>query len=149
MADADTIRRVADIIRSDADRRVVVVSAPGVNHQYGRKVTNLLEIASIFEGHVDYDETESKIALEEFSERFLAIGKGLGCNQVDSWIQEVREGVFPGNMEWSMSRGEWLMARVFASYLGATFIDAEEIIRLEAGRVDTSSFELVRARLGR
>lgn len=147
MVDADSIRRVADIVNSDPARRIIVVSAPGTNSRYSRKITRLLEIASIFEGHKDYDEGESRAALKEFSERFSQIGRDLGCSLVDYWIQEARQGIFPGNDEWSMSRGEWLMARFFASHLGATFIDAEEIVRLSGRRVDPRSYELIRERL--
>lgn len=147
MADAESIQRVAGIVHSDPSRRFIVVSAPGTNPQYPRKITDLLRTASIFEGHVDYVEDESRAALEKFSERFSSIGKDLGCEQIDDLVQEAREDIFPGNDVWSMSRGEWLMARVFASYLGATFIDAEEIIRLNGSRVDSHSYELIRERL--
>lgn len=148
MAGADSIRRVADIVRSNPVRRFIVVSAPGTNSRYSRKITALLKIASIFEGHVDYDEGKSKTALEEFSERFSHIGRDLGCSLADAWIKEAREGIFPGNGDWSMSRGEWLMARIFSSHLGATFIDATEIIRLQSGRhVNPISYDLIRERL--
>lgn len=143
MADAEKISGVADIITSDPNRRIIVVSAPGVNASYRRKVTDLLATASAEQ----YDEEEGERALDEFSERFSLLGRQLGCSQADEWIQRVREGIFSGNTQWAMSRGEWLTARMFAHYLDAKFIDAEEIIQLHGGQVKVSSFELVRTRL--
>ena len=42
VANAEQISRVIDIVASDADRRIVVVSAPGKRHGGDSKVTDLL-----------------------------------------------------------------------------------------------------------
>lgn len=145
MRDAGCIRKSADIVRSDPQRRFVVVSAP-------KGITDLLEIVSTPEGRptskglVVHKELQDH-AVAEFSERFSAIGRALNCHQANGWINEARQGIYPGNIEWSMSRGEWLMARIFAKFLGATFIDATEIIRMQGNHVDPASYSLVRERL--
>lgn len=146
MRDAGCIRKSADIVRSDPQRRFVVVSAP-------KGITDLLEIASTPEGQTTskglfVHKELQKHAVAKFSQRFSAIGRVLNCHQADEWINEARQDIYPGNIDWSMSRGEWLMARIFASYLGATFIDATEIIRLQSGRhVDPISYDLIKERL--
>lgn len=145
MRDAGCIRKSADIVSSDPRRRFVMVSAP-------KGITDLLEIASTPEGlptdnGIFVHQEHREAALSEVSERFSLIGKELGCNEVDDWIHEVHEDVVPGNIDWSMSRGEWLMARIFASYLGATFIDATEIIRLQGRHVNPAAYDLIRKRL--
>lgn len=147
MYDADTIRQSAEIIRSDQDRRFIVVSAP-------KGITDLLRIASTLDGlpidngifsHLDHREA----AFVQVADRFSAIGQELGCRDVNDWINQVRQGIFSDNdVDWSMSRGEWLMAKIFANYLGATFIDAEEIIRIRGDRhVDPVSYSLIGERL--
>lgn len=146
MRDAGCIRESADIVRSDPQRRFVVVSAP-------KGITDLLEIASTPEGLPISDELFNTKKLQEYAweqvaGRFAEIGEKLDCPQVGQWIDEVREGLYPGNINWAMSRGEWLMARIFASHLGAKFIDAAEIIQLQYDRhVDPVSYEVVRKRL--
>lgn len=153
MADAEAINRVADIIRLNPARRLIVVSAPGKNSHYPQKITDLLEIAStqdgmpISNGQFNHQE-HREAALGEIRSRFSFLGKQLGCDRADRWIDEVVEGIYPGNIEWAMSRGEWLMARIFASHLGAKFIDAAEIIQLQYNRhIDPVSYEMVRRRL--
>ena len=42
MADAGQFRKVHDIILSDRERRVVVVSAPGKRNKHDHKITDLL-----------------------------------------------------------------------------------------------------------
>ncbi len=147
MYDADTIRQSAEIVRSDPDRRFIVVSAP-------KGITDLLRIASTQDGLPDDNGLFSTLenreaAFAQATERFSVIGQELGCRDVNDWIDQVRQGVFSDNdIDWSMSRGEWLMAKIFANYLGATFIDAEEIIRIRGDRyVDPVSYGLIGERL--
>lgn len=42
LADAKHIKRVFDIVHSDNERRIIVVSAPGKRHENDTKVTDLL-----------------------------------------------------------------------------------------------------------
>lgn len=147
MRDASCIRESADIVSSDPHRRFVVVSAP-------KGITDLLEIASVPDrlsddsGLTSHQENR-EAAFVKVSQRFSEIGRELGCSEVDTWIAEVRQDVFSGkDCDWSMSRGEWLMARIFAKFLGATFIDATEIIRMQGNHADlAASYSSVRERL--
>ena len=42
LAGSEQVKKVCDIITSDPDRSIVVVSAPGKGHGYDEKVTDLL-----------------------------------------------------------------------------------------------------------
>ena len=71
MADADAICRVRKIIKSDSERRFIVVSAPGKRNPSDVKITDLL--------YGCYDDIVSKgNCAEKFSrvaERFIGISK--------------------------------------------------------------------------
>ncbi len=68
---------------------------------------------------------------------------------VQSWMEEVRDQIASGaSADLAASRGEYLCARLLATYLKATFVDAAEIIRLNGnGSVDESTYELMAKRL--
>lgn len=144
MADADSVGRVADIVRSDPDRRFVIVSAPGRNGLYKEKITDLLIAAS--GATTRYQRNK---AFTEFSQRFLAMGKELGSTNVGDSIDQVHEGIDKKRgLEWCASRGEWLMARILAGKLRATFVDAEDLIRIQnGGQIDPDSYNLVRQKI--
>lgn len=62
LANAKQLRKVTDIIKSDSERRFVVVSAPGKRFPDDEKVTDLLiEYANTFLSHQDITTIQSKI----------------------------------------------------------------------------------------
>ena len=74
LADAAQFRKVASIIKADANRRAVVVSAPGKRHKQDPKVTDIL--LSIHEMvSRDMDPGPSLLLLRS---RFLEIESQLG-----------------------------------------------------------------------
>ncbi|NLC83547.1 MAG: aspartate kinase, partial [Ruminococcaceae bacterium] len=74
LANAEQIRKVCDIMLSDPDRRVMVVSAPGKRTREDIKVTDLL-IALANARISGYDgEVEKQAVLN----RFESIGQDLG-----------------------------------------------------------------------
>src|SRR5512133_3948435 len=76
LADAAQFRKVAAIIKADANRRAVVVSAPGKRHKQDPKVTDIL--LSIHEMvSRDMDAAPSLALLRS---RFLEIESQLGVN---------------------------------------------------------------------
>ena len=126
LADANQFRKVADIIRSDKERRYVVPSAPGKRFSDDTKVTDMLyrcyDKAS--EGE-DISEDIRKIAA-----RYQEIIDGL-C--LDLSLEEefaVMEDYFRrrAGRDYAASRGEYLNGIVLANYLGCRFIDAKEVI---------------------
>ncbi|WP_311407469.1 aspartate kinase [Liquorilactobacillus uvarum] len=77
LANAKQIRKVFDIIKSDPDRKVVVVSAPGKRFSSDTKITdNLITLAKQVQTGQDIEETLSAI-----KERYMAIIKELGLDQ--------------------------------------------------------------------
>ena len=106
MADCAAVRASADIVKADAARRYVVVSAPGKRSKDDVKVTDLL-----LEGNV-----------AAAAARFEGIAKELG---VGFAFEELKQS----GKDYLASRGEYFSAKIFAAYLGYKFIDAAEVIR--------------------
>jgi len=73
LADANQIRKVCDIILSDKDRKLIVVSAPGKRCKEDTKVTDLL----IALGEKYYKEGKADAELQAVIDRFDDIVKGL------------------------------------------------------------------------
>ncbi|HOA30786.1 MAG TPA: aspartate kinase [Clostridia bacterium] len=89
LADANQIRKVCDIVLSDRERRIVVVSAPGKRFDSDIKVTDMLiELASKKLNNEDYAET-----LENIVDRYrqIAIGLGLGEDAVEFVKQDLTD----------------------------------------------------------
>lgn len=135
MADAQSIRQVIEIINLDASRRIIVVSAPGKNQKYPTKVTDQL-LAGNWEG---------------VETRFRREGLNLGWKNIETaLIRAFEDYSFNFNSpEWRASRGEWLAAKLLADLIGAKFIDASEIIRINPdGTVNEISYELISGAIG-
>lgn len=136
LADANQFKKVADIIRSDEERRFVVPSAPGKRFKEDIKVTDML--------YSCYELSASgKDITEEFSkikERYNGIINDLGLNlSLDKEFNEIEYCLkAKSGRDYAASRGEYLNGIVLASYLGFTFIDAAEVIFFD----DNGSFML-------
>ncbi len=148
LADAERVKRVGEIVQQDPMRRFVVVSAPGKVNGEDEKVTDLLlachTLAEAEQGS-DFNK-----AFEQVSSRYEQIGRGLAIHSsVVGWLDSVRKGIQNGNgMDWTVSRGEWLMANTFASFMGGSFADAARLIRLQQnGQVDPITYQLIAEQL--
>ena len=121
VADSAQIRKVGEIIRSDPDRRFIVVSAPGKRFPDDIKVTDLLlkcyERASEGEPFTEY--------LEQIRLRFREIIEGLDIPfPLDEEIEQLRQTLMTApERDFAASRGEYLTARIVAAFLGFTFVD--------------------------
>ncbi|MGL4484990.1 MAG: aspartate kinase [Anaerovoracaceae bacterium] len=133
VADAAQIRKIKDIVSSDNDRRYVVVSAPGKRFDKDNKITDLLySCHSSRENNLPYDELFSIVA-----ERFIAIEKDLEVNvSAEKELNEIKENIDAGReVDYIVSRGEYLNGMIIAAYLGIEFIDAEDCVSFdERGR---------------
>ena len=143
MADGNVILSVANIVKSDATRRYVVVSAPGKRYGADIKVTDLLYrcASAVDEGDIPaFHDAFSKI-----SARFLSIekevGKQLGMAEE---LAEIEKNALAGaGADYCASRGEYLSARIMSAVLDVPFIDPTELIFFKAdGTLDEASFEL-------
>ncbi len=129
MASSDTIKKVADIIRSDSERKYIVVSAPGKRHAKDIKITDSLLTAfaeSKKGGNV-------KALLAPIKERFTEIAAGLGISDkvdLETIFEEIEEGIAASPIaDYAAAQGERLSAMLLAAYLDYAFVDAKEIIR--------------------
>ena len=139
LADANQFRKVADIIRSDKERRYVVPSAPGKRFKDDIKVTDML--------YACYDAVanEGKNAYNQFApiaERFNGIISDLGLtlsldDEYEVIIDNFRK---KAGKDYAASRGEYLNGKVIAAYLGFPFVDAAEVVRFgPGGALDASA----------
>ena len=125
LADAGQIRKAAAIIKSDADRRYVVPSAPGKRFKEDIKVTDMLyacyEKASLGENF--------KEDFAQIKKRYNDIIADLGIElSLDEQFAQIEASLATAGREYAASRGEYLNGIVIAAYLGYTFIDAAEVI---------------------
>ncbi len=147
LASAAQMKKVADIIRSDAQRRYIVPSAPGKRFSDDTKVTDLLYRA--------YDAAAAGQGLESVMEkiraRFQEIIEGLGIDLDLSDEFALIEDYFrrQAGRDYAASRGEYLNGRVLAAYLGFKFIDAADVICFdESGSFDSEkTHDILRERL--
>ena len=125
LADADQIRKAAAIIKSDADRRYVVPSAPGKRSSSDVKITDMLyacyEKASLGE---DFTEDFGRIKAR-YNEIIASLGVDIS---LDEEFERIQANLASAGREYAASRGEYLNGIVIAAYLGFTFIDAADVI---------------------
>lgn len=148
LATAERIKRAAEIVVEDPQRRYVVVSAPGKGEKENEqiKITELLlRCSDLVEKGLSFNE-----AFQEVTQRFEGIGRGLECHSsVVGWLNSVDIGLQKGEKrDWIASRGEWMMAQIFAQFMGGSFIDATRLIRLEKdGQISPLTYQLIREQL--
>ncbi len=125
LADANQIKKAATIIKSDAERRYVVPSAPGKRFSDDIKVTDMLyacyEKASLGE---NFSEDFAKI-MSRYNEIIADLGIDLS---LDEQFDKIRANLATAGREYAASRGEYLNGIVIAKYLGYEFVDAAEVI---------------------
>lgn len=130
MANADSLKKVKDIITADKSRKYIVVSAPGKRNKQDTKVTDTL--------YKCFDEVVSTGSCKEsfkfIRERFIGIVEDLGLDfDVKSVLDKTESDIAEKkSKDFTASRGEYLSAIVTAEFLGAKFIDAEDIIRFDS-----------------
>ena len=124
LASGETFRRVKEIVTSDPERKVVVVSAPGKRCSSDKKVTDLLYVCH---AHLRY-KVEFDDIWENIASRYREIAATCGLSDaIEGALSEVREGLTRrATVDDIVSRGEYLNARLMAEYLGYDFVDATE-----------------------
>lgn len=130
MADGNVINSVKKIIDGDPQRKYVVVSAPGKRYSGDTKVTDLL-----YACHKELTESGScKNGFAAVRARFTSLVKELNIPfAIDVLLDETEAMIDREKSEdFTASRGEYLCARIVAEVLGATFIDAKDVIYFNA-----------------
>ncbi len=146
LADADCIRRAAEIVQANPKRRYIVPSAPGKRTPDDKKVTDLLYAwYNIAREGLDATQPKSIIA-----ERFSELAREL---DVEFDIQSILEGIDAkiaqyDSPDYMASRGEFINGQLIAKLLNATFVDPAECIRFsDSGRLDPTSYDLLAEKL--
>ena len=130
LADAEQFRKVADIVRGNPDRRILVASAPGKRDAADTKVTDLL-----------YRCHDAAVAGQDFSptmelirRRYMEIITELGLPfDLDSALNDMSRCLWQHpERDYAASRGEYLNARLLAAFLDYDFLDAAEAVRFDA-----------------
>ena len=125
MANAETIRRVASIIKNDPAIHFVVVSAPGRRQKGDLKVTDLLyQVAK---------EAEEKGSIQSFQlveARILEIAKGLNLvDFITPYLIATKNAILEDlSLPFIVSRGEYFSSLLLAKYLNYTWVDAKDCI---------------------
>lgn len=130
MADGNVINSVKKIIDGDPQRKYVVVSAPGKRYSGDTKVTDLL-----YACHKELLENGScKNGFAAVRARFVSLVKELNIPfEIDALLDETEAMIDREKSEdFTASRGEYLCARIVAEVLGATFVDAKDVIYFNA-----------------
>lgn len=126
VANATQFAKVKGIIESDDRRRIVVVSALGKRNSKDSKITDLLYLLSY---HIRYNVDCSQL-FNQILERYEEVRKDLDIAiDLNREIEIIKENIAKGAGEdYIVSRGEYLCAKLMASYLGYKFVDASEVI---------------------
>ena len=126
LASAEQFQKVADIIRSDPERRYVVPSAPGKRFKNDTKVTDMLYACyDLAEADQDFEQAFSAIEA-----RYREIIEGLNLAvSLEGEFETIRKNFREkAGSNYAASRGEYLNGIILAAYLGFTFIDAADVV---------------------
>ncbi|PKR78944.1 aspartate kinase [Halalkalibacillus sediminis] len=136
VASAEMLEKVANIIKSDAKRKIIVVSAPGKRHPEDTKVTDLfIRLGEQFISGQAIEDTLGKI-----SDRFLSITSEL--NLSDDIVLRIKNETRRLLNETSNSSllldslkamGEDSLARVLSAYLNHVGLEATYVNPKDAG----------------
>ena len=124
-ANAELTKRTVEIIKSNPNRRFIIVSAPGKTDE-DTGITDLLFMChSACANGEDYQNI-----LDTISERFNKIIDGLELkyNVAAEMIALKNDLVSGKSLDYIGSRGEYIMGKIMSKFLGWEFVDASGII---------------------
>ena len=144
LADAEQFRKVAQIVKSEEERRYVVASAPGKRYSDDIKVTDMLyDCFKLASKKQNIDE-----AFKRIEDRYNSIISDLELyfSLKDEFEKIKMAIVHHAGEDYVASRGEYLNSMILAAYLGYDFIDAESaIFFFENGSFDAEKTNQVMA----
>ncbi len=115
MADAGQVKKAADIIMQDGERKAIVVSAPGKRYKNDAKITDMLiELAKT------KDSTLYKSVMGRYKEIYQGDISDVANILKDRLYQDLPEGAYLDSIK---AFGEEAMARIFAKIIGAQYVD--------------------------
>ena len=120
-------KKVKNIVESDANRRVIVVSALGKRESADNKLTDLFYVIHTHAKHgICYESL-----WQEIIGRFIDVKKELGLTfDIETALSEIRISLDSNllSVDDLVSRGEYLTANLMSEYLGFEFVDAKNVI---------------------
>ena len=142
LAGSEQFLKARDIILSDPERQLVIVSAPGKYGLYSDKVTDLL--------YRWYDTcqkgAEDAGLFRTIWARFTDIQEGLGLSvDLETILNDIRGKVRSGaSVDFCVSRGEYLSGLLMSALLGFEFIDPQTVILFNThGQFDSEATQEV------
>ena len=135
LASGESFAKVKKIIEADKSRRIVVVSAPGKRFSGDTKVTDLLYICH---AHIKYNAPFDDV-LDKIEDRYREIHASCKLTQdIETEFLKIRANLSKKtSVDYIVSRGEYLNAKLMAEYLGYTFVDsADWLVFNYNGKVD-------------
>lgn len=126
LANGNQFKKVSKIIKSDPERKYIVVSAPGKRFADDVKVTDMLhKCFTMAKNNENIDE-----AFQKIEDRFNEIINELNLDfSLDNEFKNIKAAILHhGSSDYLLSRGEFLNAMILAEYLGFDFIDAQKLI---------------------
>jgi len=137
VATAENIRKCKQIVNGDENRKFVVVSAPGKKNKNGKKVTDLLLECY----HNRFDEDTFNRAFGDVKSAFKDIATLVEEfpieKELDCLYDQMKNS--EANLDFVLSRGEYLNAKIISKYFGYEFLDASRFIRFKDGELDLSA----------
>ena len=126
VANAKQFKKVKEIVLNDDSRRFVVVSASGKSSKEDNKITDLLYLCH---AHIKYNIACDHI-FHMIEDRFLTIKKELNLTyDIQKDLNLLRSQLDKNiDLDYLVSRGEYLTALLLSEYLGYEFVDAKDLI---------------------
>ena len=144
LANASQIKKVVDIVLSDKDRRIVVVSAPGKRVKEDTKVTDLLiALADAILAGKDGNH-ELKIILERF--KSIIDDLGLSNSLLEEIDKDIKKRISEDRSiaikftDGVKALGEDINAKVVASYINSLGVEAKYVNPKDAGLLLSEEF---------
>lgn len=126
LSDAQNVKKVIKIIKSDKARRFVVVSAMGKAFVKDRKVTDVL-----CDCFFELNETGNMKSWDFVANKYLSLAEKLDAPvDMRALLKNVREQILAAPYrDFVVSRGEYLSAKLLSAALGFRYIEAAEVVR--------------------
>ena len=108
--------------------KVVVVSAVGKEYKEDVKTTDLLR---------EYYDTRREVLWDKIADKYRRLVEVNGIAiDIDGLLSDAKARATKFSVEYCMSLGEELSAKVVSSFLNAKYIEAEEVVRFNCGKCD-------------
>jgi len=139
LASAEQVKKVCEIVLADAERKIVVVSAPGKREKSDTKVTDMLIAAARARFAGRSGEEEIALVIERYAS--IAADLGMPADSVEPIARDLHarmamdphdKGLFLDTMK---AAGEDNCAKLVAAYLQSSGVEASYIDPREAGMV--------------